>query len=110
MELQRICPLTVILGVSKEEVDDLLSAREGAPRTVQVWLQDALLAPPEEDYYMEPSGAERAHLHQLLSAAAAASNETRRESDTLVFLVLHVSFRAVQDCGISFFSHVLRFV
>jgi hypothetical protein len=67
-----MCPLTVLLGVAKEEVDALIAGRSGAHRIAQVWLQDALLAPPKDDHTMEPSGDERIRMQVLLTDAATA--------------------------------------
>lgn len=72
-----MCPLTVLLGATKEEVDTLISAGDGAARTAQVWLQDALLAPPQDDNALEPSSEEQTRMQVLLSDSALASAQAQ---------------------------------
>lgn len=83
-ELERLCPLRVLYGTTNEELDDLVAAGSAAARTAQVWLQDALLAPPQDDDALEPSEEERTRMHVLLSDAAAAAAEARCECHSCV--------------------------
>lgn len=72
-----MCPMTVLLGVSKEEVDDLIATGDGGARTAQVWLLDDLLAPAKDDHALEPSGEERTRMQVLLSHAATDSSQAQ---------------------------------
>jgi hypothetical protein len=72
-----MCPLTVLLGVAREEVDALIAAGDSAPRTAQVWLQDAFLAPSKDDNALEPSGEELMRMQVLLTDAATALSKAQ---------------------------------